>query len=145
MIRGIDGGAGAITWHPHNRATIARRIPTPPLQLPKKLPAFEFWQVLRPPIRSRAAQMAWLVEVSRAPKHLCVEPPARPEHLRIAPHSGGRKGRGSTKSSKTQALARFSNGTCISNMSNPKRNCPPYAYYVPMAFQAYISVKNATP
>ena len=145
MIRGIGGRAGVVTCQPHNRATIVRRNPMLHLQLPKKLPAFEFWQVLRPPIRSRAAQMAWLVEVSRAPKHLCVEPPARPEHLRIAPHSGGRKGRGSTKSSKTRALVRFSNGTCISNISNPRWNCPPYVFYVPMAYQANKDVKNATP
>ena len=94
MIRGIGGRAGAITRHPHNRASIARSNPTLPLQLPKKLPAFEFWQVLRPPSRPRAAQMAWLVEVSKAAKHLCLELPARPEHLRVATHNGGWRGGG---------------------------------------------------
>ena len=94
MIRGIGGRAGVVTCQPHNRATIVRRNPMLPLQLPKKLPAFEFWQVLRPPSRSRAAQMAWLVEISRAPKHLCVEPPVRPEHVRVATRNGRRRGGG---------------------------------------------------
>ena len=39
----------------------------------------------------------------------------------------------------------FSNGTCISNISNPRWNCPPYVFYVPMAYQANKDVKNATP
>ena len=89
--------------------------------------------------------MAWLVEVSKAAKHLCLELPARPEHLRVDTPSGGRKGRESTKSSKTRAWARFSQGICISNISNPRWDCPPYVLYVPMAYQAYIHVKNATP
>ena len=74
----------------HNRPPKSNAL----LQLPKKLPAFEFWQVLRPPSRSRAAQMAWLVEISRAPKHLCVEPPVRPEHVRVATRNGRRRGGG---------------------------------------------------
>ena len=145
MVRGIDGRARVITCQPHNRATIVRRNPMLSLQLPKKLPAFEFWQVLHPPSRARAAEMPWLVEVSKAPKHLCLELPARPKHLRVDTPSGGRKGRGSTKSSKTRALARFSQGICISNISNPRWDCPPYVLYVPMAYQAYIHVKNETP
>ena len=81
MIRGIDGGAGAITWHPHNRATIARRNPTPPLQLPKKLPAFEFWQVVAPSQPPTGCPDGWLVDISMAPKHLCLEAPVRPGQL----------------------------------------------------------------
>ena len=49
MIRGIGGRAGGITCQPYNRATIVRRNPMLSLQLPKKLPASEFWQVLHPP------------------------------------------------------------------------------------------------
>ena len=88
MIRGIDGGAGAITWHPHNRATIARRNPTPPLQLPKKLPAFEFWQVFAPSQPPTGCPDGWLVDISMAPKHLCLEAPVRPGHVRVATHNG---------------------------------------------------------
>ena len=94
MIRGIDGRAGAITWHPHNRATIARRNPTPPLQWPKKLPAFEFWQVFAPSQPPTGCPDGWLVDISMAPKHLWLEALVRPEHVRVATHNGGWKGGG---------------------------------------------------
>ena len=130
---------------PQSRHNRQPKSNAPSCSCQKSCPRSSFGRFYAPPSRSRAAQMAWLVEVSKAAKHLCLELPARPEHLRVDTPSGGRKGRESTKSSKTQAWARFSQGICISNISNPRWDCPPYVLYVPMAYQAYMHVKNATP
>ena len=92
MIRGIDGRAEAITWHPHNRATIARRNPTPPLSVAQKAARVRVLAGFPPPQPPTGCPDGWLVDISMGPKHLCLEALVRPEHVRVATHNGGWRG-----------------------------------------------------
>ena len=59
------------------------------------------------PSWSLATQMTWLVEVSKTPKHLYLERPARPEHLRVATHCRGRMGWGEDKILQNSSAGTF--------------------------------------
>ena len=156
MIRGIDGRAGAITWHPHNRATIARRNPTPPLQWPKKLPAFEFWQVFPPPQPPTGCPDGWLVDISMGPKHLCLEALVRPEHVRVATHNGGWRGGVKHKIVQNSSPGAFFSQRTLFGIRQSKLTLPPTSHlciYTILSIQkrqkrvplARKSVKNTYP